>query len=300
MDRPRVLLLPNLAKDRVTQALSTFRPWLAERSDIVAESGVRELSPERVAELPEADLAIVLGGDGTLLAAARALLGRPESMLGINFGKLGFLAEFQIDDAQQHWESVTCGQCRHTERVMMDVRVYDPGAPRWGEGPGELEPVHRAVAMNDTVINAGPPFRMLSLELAINPMLSAAAATVFRGDGVVVCTPSGSTAYNLSAGGPIISPGVEAFCVAPLNPQSLSFRPIVFGSDSDTWIAVDEANDGTALVLDGQFAAPLRAGQQVRIVRHPHTVRLIHNPDLSYWSMLAQKMHWAAAPRRHA
>ncbi|MEM6750398.1 MAG: NAD(+)/NADH kinase [Planctomycetota bacterium] len=301
MSKPRVLLLPNLSKSRVAEALASFRPWLEARSEVVAESAVRELTPEGVAGLPPADLAIVLGGDGTLLWAARSLLGRPEPMLGINFGKLGFLAEFQIDDVERHWDAVSCGQCRHTERVMMDVRVYDAGYPRWGHGAGaEAPPVHRAVAMNDAVINAGPPFRMLELELAINPLDGGASATGFRGDGVVVCTPSGSTAYNLSAGGPIISPGVEAFCVAPLNPQSLSFRPIVFGADSDTWLAVNEANEGSALVLDGQFAGNLRAGQQVRIDRHPDAVRLIHNPELSYWSMLGKKMHWAAAPRRHA
>ena len=304
-NRPRVLLLCNFSKPHVKQALDTFRPWLEEHAQIVAEHGTREMTPAVAAGLPEADLAMVMGGDGTVLSQARAMVGRGVPMLGINFGKLGFLAEFTIDSVKQHWDAIAEGRCRLSERIMLDVAVYDEGAPLWGGASGNgdepasmPEPIFRGLALNDAVINAGEPFRMLEIELIIEPAWSRESATTFHGDGIVVSTPSGSTAYNLSAGGPIVSPGIDGLCVAPLNPQSLAFRPIVFSGQCDAWLALHRANPGTTLVLDGQVSTGLKVGQQVRVVKHDQTFKLIHNPELSYWSMLANKMHWAARPKR--
>jgi len=304
-NRPRVLLLCNFSKPHVKQALETFRPWLEDHAQVVAEHGTREMTAEVAAGLPDADLAMVMGGDGTVLSQARALVGRGVPMLGINFGKLGFLAEFTIDSVKQHWEAIAAGRCRVSERIMLDVAVYDEGAPLWGgasgngDGPASMpEPIFRGLALNDAVINAGEPFRMLEIELIIEPEWSRESATTFHGDGIVVSTPSGSTAYNLSAGGPIVSPGIDGLCVAPLNPQSLAFRPIVFSGQCDAWLALHRANPGTTLVLDGQVSTGLKVGQQVRVVKHDQTFKLVHNPELSYWSMLANKMHWAARPKR--
>lgn len=306
-DRPRVLLLANHSKPPVQDALQALRPWLAERSEVVAEHDTRAVDAEVAEQLPDADLALVLGGDGTVLSQARALVGRGVPMLGINFGKLGFLAEFTIESFQQHWEAIVSGQCRMSERIMLDVSVFDVGVALWGgaNGGGDAkpkgvlpEPVFRGIALNDAVINAGEPFRMVEIELIIEPDWSRQSATTFLGDGLVVSTPSGSTAYNLSAGGPIVSPGIDGLCVAPLNPQSLAFRPIVFSGQCDAWMKLHRANPGTTLVLDGQVSTRLEVGQQVRVLKHNETFKLIHNPDLSYWSMLANKMHWAARPRR--
>ncbi|XAL99619.1 NAD(+)/NADH kinase [Phycisphaeraceae bacterium D3-23] len=255
--------------------------------------------------LPDADLALILGGDGTVLSQARALVDRGIPMLGINFGKLGFLAEFTIDSVKAHWDAIVAGRCRVSDRIMLQVTVYAEGTPLWGgaNGGGDEptrmpEPVFSGLALNDAVINAGEPFRMVEIELIIEPTWSRQSATTFLGDGVVVSTPSGSTAYNLSAGGPIVSPGIDGLCVAPLNPQSLAFRPIVFSGGCDAWMALHRANPGTTLVLDGQVSIRLEVGQQVRVTKHTQTFKLIHNPELSYWSMLANKMHWAARPRR--
>lgn len=305
-DRPRVLLLCNLSKPMVEEALASFRPWLSECAEIVGEFGTRsacDISPD---DLPDADLAMVLGGDGTLLGQARVMVERDIPILGINFGKLGFLAEFSVDDVKKHWDLIASGQARRTERIMLDVAVYPEGSPRWGglngnadaERPTMPEPVFRGTALNDAVIVAGPPYRMVEIELIIEPQWSRLSATTFRGDGVVVSTPSGSTAYNLSAGGPIISPGIDGMCVAPLNPQSLAFRPIVFSGQCDCWMHLHNANEGTALVLDGQASTPLAVGQQIAVTKYAKTLTLIHNPELSYWTMLSHKMHWAASPRR--
>lgn len=314
--RPRVLLLTNRSKPRVVEALESFLPWLQERATVLGPTDTCDT--EAVAAEGQlmgsspAELAIVMGGDGTLLSQAALLAERDVPILGINFGKLGFLAEFSVEQVQQHWDMLIAGQCRESARLLMQIDVFPHGTPVWGGAginatpgngtePTDLpEPVYTGLAMNDAVINAGPPFRMLELELAIEPRWGHTSATIFHGDGVVIATPSGSTAYNLSAGGPIISPGVDALAVTALNPQSLAFRPIVYSAQCETWILVHQCNRGTTLVLDGRLTTTLEQGQQVRVLKHGKAIRLIHNPELSYWNMLATKMHWAARPRRRS
>ena len=305
-DRPRVLLLSNLSKPMVTEALESFRPWLAEHAEIVGEFGTRKASDIQPADLPDADLAMVLGGDGTLLGQARVMVERGVPILGINFGKLGFLAEFSVEDVQKHWSLIASGEARKTERIMLEVAVYPAGAPQWGglNGGGDHEPaampepIFKGTALNDAVIVAGPPYRMVEIELIIEPQWSRQSATTFAGDGVVVSTPSGSTAYNLSAGGPIMSPGIDGMCISGLNPQSLAFRPIVFSGQCDCWMHLHRANEGTSLVLDGQGSTLLAEGQQIQVTKYAKTLSLIQNPELSYWTMLSHKMHWAVRPRR--
>ena len=299
IERPRLLICANRSKPMVVESLRSFRPWLEERADIVAEPDITTMTHRTAADLPQADIALVLGGDGTLLSQARALVDQGVPLLGINFGKLGFLAEFSIEDVKEHWGAITGGQCRRSQRMMIDVAVFPTGAPEFGgNGKPMPEPSFRGIAMNDAVINAGPPFRMIELELAIEPAVSGTSATTFGGDGVIISTPSGSTAYNLAAGGPIVTPGIEGLCITAICPQSLAFRPIVFHASCEVWLLARRANDGTRLVLDGQLTSHLQAGQQVRIRRHPQDLMLIHHPDLNYWKMLAHKMHWAARPRR--
>lgn len=297
--RPRVLILANRQKEHVPAALRGFEPWLKERAEVVANVDTAEMSRDFAKTLPPADLALVLGGDGTFLSQARAMIDLDVPLLGINFGKLGFLAEFTIDSVKAHWDAVVAGRCRTSERLVLDVKVYPAGSPEWGDnGQPMPDPAFQAVAMNDAVVTAGPTYRMIEIELAIEPKLSHTSATRFAGDGVIISTPSGSTAYNMAAGGPIVSPGVDALTVTPLCPQSLSFRPIVLNARCEVWLALHAVNHGTTLVIDGQESFQLEAGQQVLVTRHPNTVRLVHNPDYNYWTMLAHKMHWAARPRR--
>ena len=294
----RVIILANPTKPQVAKALQTLRPWLAKRSHIVAEPDIRQLNRQTVGTLlPPADLAIVLGGDGTLLSQARQLVDLNIPMLGVNFGKVGFLAEFFLQDVIDHWDAIAAGKCRISQRIMLDCQVYAQGAPEWGDSDVPMpQPIFHAVAMNDAVITAGPPYRMVELELAIEPETTRSSATTIAGDGVIVATPSGSTAYNLSAGGPIVSPGLEALCISAIAPQSIAFRPIVFNASSDVWFTVLRANAGTELVLDGQESCRLEAGQQVLVKKHERTLRLVHNPSLNYWALVSKKMHWAARP----
>ena len=295
--RPRLLILANQRKTPVVRALEEFRPWLDERAEVVGVFHSRDLHREMADSLPEADLGLVFGGDGTMLAQARALADRHLPLLGINFGKLGFLAEFSIESVKRHWDAITGGGCRVSRRMMLQVDLFPAGASEYGNGDMP-DAEFSTLAMNDAVINAGPPFRMVELGLAIDPRDTGAAATSFAGDGIIVSTPSGSTAYNLAAGGPIISPGVDAVAVAAICPQSLAFRPIVIDAASDVWMLIHRANPGMTLVIDGQERTPIERGQQVRVRRHTSHVELLHNPDFNYWTMLAHKMKWAAKPQR--
>jgi NAD+ kinase len=296
----RVIILANRGKDQVNEALREFRPWLSERAQIVAEPEVEELTRYSALSLPPADLALVLGGDGTLLSQARCLMDLDVPILGVNFGKLGFLAEFNLPEVKKHWDSIVAGHGRISSRMLLDVRVLGASAPEWGgDGDPAVQSKFTSVAMNDAVITAGPPYRMIELELAIEPELSNTSATTFGGDGVIVATPSGSTAYNLAAGGPIVSPGVDGLCVTPICPQSLAFRPVVVPATCDVWLKLVRSNEGTTLVIDGQKSVPLETGEQVHIRKHPRHINLVLNPELNYWKTLAKKMHWAARPRKN-
>lgn len=286
-----VVLLSNLEKPGVVDALERLRPWLADRARVVAEDSGS--GPEPI-DVDHADLVIVLGGDGTLLAQARRVVDLDAPIVGVNFGKLGFLAEFSLQQLQHQWEQIISGDCPISRRVMLDATAYTPGN-------GELEtvpaPSFRSLAMNDCVITAGRPFRMIRLEISINPQGQAPGGTRFAGDGVIVASPSGSTAYNVSAGGPILAPDVDAMVITPICPQSLAFRPIVVHGDDELELTVHEANLGTTLVIDGQRSAPLDAGSRLRLVRHDRRLKLVTNPRVGYWQRLASKMHWAAGPR---
>lgn len=299
-DSPRVLILANLDKSAVRAAMEEFRPWLAERAQIVAEPDLATLTPAVVATLPRADLALVLGGDGTFLAQARKIRSLTLPVVGINFGKLGFLAEFSLDEVKRHWAGIVSGQCRTSRRMMIDVHLHDPapGHQSQDEAAPDGPIVAESIALNDAVLNAGPPFRMIEMAMIIEHGSSPRSPTVFSGDGVIISTPSGSTAYNLSAGGPLVSPETEALCITPICPHSIAFRPIVVSAASAICVRIDAANEGTALVIDGQETIPVRRGQRVWVRRSSRTIELVHNPELSYWKMLARKMHWAARPRR--
>jgi NAD+ kinase len=297
MSKPKVILIANKTKPLVDEAVVDLGAWLKRRAQVVAQVG-ELLSGEQANDLPDADFAIVLGGDGTLLTQARALADRDLPLLGVNFGKLGFLAEFNVDDLKQNWDEIAQGKCRTSKRLALHVEVHSQRRKDDGDTP----PRFTALAMNDAVITAGPPYRMIDLELVVSPGAGMHQAkdhaTRFSADGVIVATPSGSTAYNLAAGGPIVSPEVDAVCVTPLCPHSLSFRPIIAAASHELSLIINRANEGTTLVIDGQDSVTLFDCDRVIIRRGDRHMNLIHNPAINYWQLLATKLHWAARPRR--
>ncbi len=299
--RPRVIVLANRLKSPVQAATQSLLPWLESRADVVAVPDLTQFDADAAAELPTADLILVLGGDGTMIGQARQTVALDLPVLGVNFGKLGFLAEFSIDDLHTHWDQLVQSHCHATRRVMIETMVFDPDSADCDIDALDMDHCRFVThGVNDAVITAGPPFRMIELQLTIDPTTDKTRhhdlGTHFTGDGVIVSTATGSTAYNLSAGGPIISPSVDAHCITPICPQSLAFRPLVVAGSSSIALRVLRANAGTTLSIDGQVSIALQRDEQVFIRRSPHTFQLIRNPRVSYWRMLAEKMHWASNP----
>jgi NAD+ kinase len=213
----------------------------------------------------------------------------------VKFGRLGFLASYTPETFYHYLEQFLREGLPIAKRQMLEASVISQGKPcKWGD-EAELAK-HRkfvATALNDAVVTAGPPFRMVELSVSAD---SDAGVTYF-GDGLIVSTASGSTAYNVSAGGPIIDPQVEAFCITPICPHSLSFRPVVISSRSTVVIVAQRVNAGTTLFCDGQATTPLCAGDRVVIRRSSHDALLVENPSAREWHSLAEKLNWAAGPR---
>lgn len=295
MATPRsVLLLVNRAKPDVEAALPEIRTLIAQTGRVVHELDAAE-DAGPITEARGADLVVVLGGDGTLLSQSRrcATLGLP--LLGVNLGKLGFMAEFDLPDLRREAPALFDGRpLPLEERFLVRAEVYA------SDDAAHLEPAvpsFSGEALNDCVITAGPPYRMISVALSIDGH----PGPTVTGDGLIVSTPIGSTAYNVSAGGAILAPGVDAMTLTPIAAHSLSFRPIVVPGSSTIRASMLRVNDGpdggTTLVLDGQVLQRLRRGELVVVRKHRHPVRFVRNVMGNYWSTLIQKMQWATPPR---
>jgi NAD+ kinase len=233
---------------------------------------------EEVAE--QSQLLLVLGGDGTLLAAARvaARLGIP--ILPINMGSLGFLTSFTIEEMYPALEQVLAGRFSCSERVMLDVELHR-----------DAEVIERQAVVNEAVINKGALARMIDLQLTID----ADFVCRYRADGLIVATPTGSTAYSLSAGGPIVHPGVESWIITPICPHTLSDRPVVVRDSSLIEVHLSGDTESVFLTLDGQTGIPMQAADVVRMRRASERLRLIQPAQKSYFEILRNKLKWGEA-----
>ncbi len=265
-------------KPRVRLITAWDRPGAEATHDAVRRTldGRAELSDDAC------DLAVTIGGDGTVIGAARLLLDSGTPVLGVNCGRLGFLAPFTPQTLEQHADTVisTHPPCRQASVLAVTVHRNN----------GEII---EARAINDAVLNSGPPWRMLDLSLTFEGV----GGPRLRGDGLVVASSTGSTAHNLSAGGPILAPASSGVVVTPLAPQSLAFRPIVLGLDAGLEIAINQCNKGTSLVIDGQDVLPMQEGDRVTVSRASARARFVQQPDEPWWRILQDRMRWAIGPR---
>lgn len=228
-----------------------------------------------------ADLVIVLGGDGSMLSAARTLLQYGKPMLGINRGRLGFLTDISPDRIGEQIASVMQGEFRSEERFLLDVKVLRAG-----------EVVADSEALNDVVVNSGTSAQMIEVELYIDEEF----VNRQRADGLIVSTPTGSTAYSLSGGGPIMHPSLDALLVLPMFPHALSSRPIVVRGDSEIRIDVLARNRlHPPVTCDGQVNMTARPGDSVVLRRNPSVLTLIHPKDHSFYASCRDKLQWSGA-----
>ncbi len=225
----------------------------------------------------ESDILLVLGGDGTLLAAARVAAARCIPILPINMGSLGFLTSFTVDELYPALEETLAGRSSMSERVMLQVELLRDGQM--------LDCQH---VLNDAVVNKSALARMIELQLFIDEDF----VCRYRADGLVIASPTGSTAYSLSAGGPIVHPSVEAFIITPICPHTLTDRPVVVRDSSSIEVKLAGNAESVFLTLDGQKGIPMESEDRIRITRSPHCLRLIQPPRKSYFEILRSKLKW--------
>ncbi|HEY4328514.1 MAG TPA: NAD(+)/NADH kinase [Phycisphaerae bacterium] len=291
-----IALIPNHGKPDAVQAAQQLLMLLSKRHvgrlqiiTAVTHAQLQEFKP---------DLIVVLGGDGSLLTTAQALAGMRVPIAGINFGKLGYLAAFSMQEFTDCLDAILAGTAPRSERLMLQAAIYpwhrlDSSEIQSLAALGQISPRAQGLALNDVVINAGEPFRMIELEVQIDEERT----TTFRSDGLVVSTASGSTGYNLSAGGPLISPELPAMVLTPICPYTLSFRPVVLPDSASILVRPIRLNPGSRVNFDGQITLPIAEDECLLIRRAPATLTLVKNPHMSHWQMLAHKMHWAQSPR---
>jgi len=278
----RAVLLSARARKGTGEVMDRVRATVSRHATVAAEFDVNDELPAAL----EVDRAVVVGGDGAIMAALRQCVGRGIPVVGVNVGRLGFLAEFDADEFERHAAEVLGREPVVRRRMALSVLV------RGADGRVRYE----GLAVNDAVVTAGPPFRMIELALT----LDGEQGPEFQGDGIIIATPVGSTAYNASAGGPIVHPDVEAIVVTPNAAHSLAFRPVVVPAHQHVSARVVRANEGTTLVLDGHINVALRVGDTVVAGRHHAMARIVARAASSYWDTLVDKMRWAEGPRYRA
>lgn len=267
----------------MAEAMQDFTLFLRNRAEVVASSHIARCTPE---VLRDCDFAVVLGGDGSIISAARNLSEAQVPVIGVNLGKLGFLAEFSVAEFKHMYDDIISGKASIETRMMLGCRVLE-------RSPGEGDEKFYSKAVNDVFITAGPPFRVIEMKIAVDGQHVANCVS----DGLIVSTPTGSTAYNLSAGGPILDGSMEAMVITPICPHSLNFRPIVIDAASVVEISCTRVNEGTTVSIDGQVSSRLTLSDMVQITRDKCCFKVVNNPMRNAWETLATKLDWAKTPK---
>ena len=265
----------------VEAVLRELVDYLGKRgvASVLEDAAARKLGRARGVkreELPEkVDLVVVLGGDGTILSVAHKAARAGVPVMGVNLGRLGFLTEIPVSEARQALDLVLAGEA---ESVISPRRLIET---RYGRK------VH--LCLNDVVINKGALSRMIQIAIRIDGKEIA----VLKADGVIVATPTGSTAYSLSAGGPIVEPGVRALVLSPICPHTLTFRPLVISADSTIGLKLITDGEEVYLTFDGQRGAHLEKNDEVEVRTSPIELKLITSPKRNYFGLVKEKLGWA-------
>jgi len=223
-----------------------------------------------------AELIVVLGGDGTMLSAARLIESRSIPILGVNMGGLGFLTETTVENLYHSLDQVFDNHYQKDARIRLQGHILREG-----------QPLAQGSALNDIVVSKGTLGRMIRTRISLNHNF----ITNMRGDGVIVASPTGSTAYSMSAGGPILDPSLETLIMAPINPHTLTHRPVLFPSHYSLEINLSSP-EGATVTFDGQVGYDMNAGDVLCIAASPHKTNLIRFPDRTYYDVLRTKLKW--------
>ncbi len=276
MSKPKILVMGTESRQTVSETINLLRPVIERHAEMI----VQDLACDPVMLGGGVDLALVVGGDGSILRASRLLAPAGVPCLGVNVGRLGFLAGFRVEEVEEALPEALKGG-RRAQRMMLTARIEK------GDGHNLQE-----TALNDVVFSHGASHRMTGVMVDINGESVAG----YHGDGVIVATPTGSTAYNLAAGGPILESSLDAVVITPICPHMLTHRSIVIDSDSLVTLRLNEQQESTC-IIDGQVQVPLVAGDVVHVKKSPQRLVMIENPRRSSFETLREKLHWSHPPR---
>jgi NAD+ kinase len=274
--RPKVVILGVPDRESVRSELKRLRPVIAEHAEIVAE----DLRFEYDFSQQEQDLVIVLGGDGSIMQAARQMGKNQSPVLGVNCGRLGFLAALSPDDFVNTWPEVCCGGFEIVDHLMLRTSLIREG-----------KVIAEQSALNEAAVLGGPPYRILEIDLYADGNL----ATRYRCDGLIIATPVGSTAHNLSAGGPILRRRLQAIVISPISPHTLTYRPLVDSADTKLELTVTEPNESTSIVVDGRILGRLLPGDRVRIERDELVFQMLSVYGQDDYRTLREKLGWGGS-----
>ena len=271
--RPRVVIVGVPGRLRVQREAKRLRPIISHHADIVYE----DYQFDYPFDEPEIDLVLVLGGDGSILQTARQLAGRRIPVLGINCGNLGFLAALSPEDFVEVWPKVCSGAFGVIEHLMLKATLIRDG-----------QELVRQLALNEVAVLGGPPYQIMGIDLFADGNL----ATRYRCDGLILATPVGSTAYNLSAGGPILRRHLDAVVISPISPHTLTYRPLVDSADTKFELTVSDPNESTSIVVDGRIMSPIKPGDRVTVERAGEPFEMISVPGQNDYRTLREKLGW--------
>jgi len=281
-----------IAKRNKPEAIPVIKDllaWLKERRvECFIEPEMAELIPHASLEKDEmsmtVDMVVVLGGDGTLLAAARSIQKRRVPILGVNLGGLGFLTEITLDELPQMLDDVLEGRYTTDERMVLNAQVRRGG-----------KVIRDFTVLNDVVITKGALARIIELETRVNNEY----VTTFRADGLIIATPTGSTGYSMSAGGPIVYPNLESVIITPICPHALTNRPLIVPRDVTIDVILRNEESEVFLTLDGQTGLQMEVNDTIQVQRGEGTISLITSPSKSYFGVLRTKLMWGEDAIQH-
>lgn len=272
----RIFVLGNAGRQGVVEEADILVPFLRSHAEVV----LVDLRQECDLGAEKADVALVLGGDGAILRAARQMGYQQTPVLGVNLGKLGFLADLSPEQLRQCFPTVVAGHYRVTQHLMYECVIEGPDASQTFLG------------LNEVLIRSSPPFHQIDIDLIVD----GEHVLRFGGDGFIVSTPIGSTAHSLSAGGPILGQELSAFVLTPICAHTLTNRPVVDSSEKEYTIVIRKVGTHVSLILDGQSMMPLTPEHRVRIRRAPVSFGLVKVPGHSYYQTLREKLRWGLQP----
>ena len=280
----KILILGNLSRAKVNNTVKTFKPWLEKKVKSVEVINIAEDSDDKLLKKTclNADIGVVLGGDGAILAACRRLGENQIPLVGIHLGNFGFLTELTLKDVYPYMENILNGKYRLSSRVVLTCSVIR-----------ESKIVMESIGVNDVVISRSSLSRLISIQVTIDGDEIAH----YRSDGIIVSTPIGSTAHNLAAGGPILVPELRAFIITPICPHTLTNRPLVIHSDAKIELKVLSASSGVGVTVDGQVYVDLCEGDVVSVEKSDLQLQLIDTKTRTFYGVLREKLNWAGHPQ---